>query len=150
MKTTSLNFITSFLFDDEIKNKVINYVYANDHKHGLRVTWKGTLQNVPNVLFCNEEYFETLWILIRNKGDVELRIVELPDPTKEIEFDKMPNGIQRAIAIFFPKDGSALGWRLFQNTVKENTSIKFQSEIKTFTTERIPANKVSSKSKLKL
>lgn len=150
MKITSLNFITSFLFDEEIKDKVIDYVYTKNHKHGLRTTWSTNLQSVPTVLFCNEENVETLWILIRNEGDIEIRSVPLPDPTEEVEFDKIPISVQRAIAIFFPKDDSPLGWRLFQNTIKEDTSIKFSQGIKTYSNQRKAANHLDFKSRVKL
>lgn len=137
MKQTSLNFITSFLFDEEIKNKVVNYVQEKGHLPSLRVTWSTRLVSVPTELYCPDTVQETIWILIRNEGDIELRsVLPLDEENGEIEFDRMPISVQRAIGIFIPKTDSALWWTLFQNTIAEETSEQFVGGIKTFRKER--------------
>lgn len=122
MKITTLWFIQEFLFDDDYKKEVTDYVYAHGHRANLRIKWRSNLQRVPTVLFNNEENDKTIWVLIRNYGDIELRTALSLDPEDETaEFDKMPVGVQRAIAIFFPKGNEPLGWRLFQDTIMESS-----------------------------
>lgn len=141
MKQTSLNFITSFLFEEEIKNKVVNYAQENGHRLNMRITWSTKLDHTPKELYCDDLLQETIWVLIRNEGDIELRTVKpLDEENGEIEFEKMPISVQRAIGIFIPKENSKLWWTLFQNTVKEDTSTQYCGGIKTFSLERKPVN----------
>ncbi len=136
MKITSLDFIQSFLFDPLYKEEVTNYIYTYSHKPGLRRKWTGKLEHVPTVLFNNDENDKTIWAIIRNVGDVELRTALPLDPEDpDAAFEKMPVGVQRAVAIFFPKDKSPLGWRLYQNFIDESSEF-VRGGIKTFTKER--------------
>lgn len=136
MKITSLDFIQSFLFDTDYKEEVTEYIYAHNHKSGLRQKWVGKLESVPSVLFNNDENDKTFWVIIRNEGDLELRTALSLDPEDpDAAFEKMPVGTQRAVAIFFPKDKSPLGWRLYQNFIDESSDF-VRGGIKTFTKER--------------
>lgn len=137
MKVTSLSFLQSYLFDQGYHDFVTEIVQERGHLHGLRTTWKeAKLQNVPTQLFCNVENERTIWILVRNEGDYELRTAYPLDPLDDLEFDKFPQGIQRAIGIFFPKDNAPIGWRLFRDVVKGETSIEYSGGMKTFSKER--------------
>lgn len=138
MKQTSLNFIQGFLFDPEYHKTITDLILDRGHRHDLRITWNGKLERVPTVLFNNIENAQTFWILIRNVGDVELRTaLPLDQYDPDSVFAKMPVGIQRAIAIFVPKDqGDKIGWRLYQTNALGETSEAINGNINTFSQQR--------------
>lgn len=121
MKCTSLSFIQSFLFDPEYHEMVTNLIHERGHTKNARVLWKRGLPPVPTDLYCTDDCEKSIWILIRNLGDVELRTVKPLDPSEQdVEFDRMPVGVQRGIIIPVYKDTSVkVSWQLFQNPVDQ-------------------------------
>lgn len=158
MQQSQVDFLLEHLFDEDYKQRVLQAIRSN----GLAVCrsrW-GVKKNcpilpVPERLYCGAEDEETVWILFRTHNDIELRsavplIVSEEDSDIVIDFDKMPIGIQRAIAISLPATNKEVRWELFSSSVGEQTSIHYLAGMRTFTKERVRADKLSRESREKI
>lgn len=151
MKQTQLNFLFQFIFDEEFKGRILDAV----RQHRLapsKTKWRyghNATPDIPKLLECFEGDEETIWILFRTKDDIEIRSVvplELDEELSDditIAFDKMPVGIQKAIAVSIPSDADVrVRWELYNLPAEEETSIHYNDGFKTYTQERVSAKRV--------
>lgn len=155
MQQSQVDFLLKHLFDEGYKDRVLQAIRSN----GLAVcrtkwTYKKNhpLLPVPNRLYCGTEDTETIWVLFRTHNDIELKSAVPLNASEEesdivVEFEKMPVGIQRAIAISLPASNKEVHWEIFSSSVGEQTSIHYLSGMKTFTKERVRADKLSRTSR---
>lgn len=160
MRQSQLDFLLKHLFDEDFRQRLLQAVREKSLAC-CRSKWTKKkncpLEPVPDKLFCFDGDEETLWVLFRTHNDIELRsavpIGSFEDDIlmEEVtEFDKMPLGIQRAIAISIPEGDEKIHWKLFSSSKREQTSIHYLSGMKTFTKERIRADKLSRESREKI